>query len=72
MVVKMYVDEVRSRKNITIRDLAQLSGVAKSHIERIEAGAVNPSVEVMCKLGRALGVPICDLFHCEYDTRRKS
>lgn len=60
--VKLRVDMVRYQKHISVRKLSDFSGVAKSHIERIEANETNPSLLVMCKLARALNVPITELF----------
>lgn len=63
--MKIYVDIVRMSKNVSIRELAVKSGVAKSHIERIEAGETNPTISVMCKLAKALNVDVGKLFSCE-------
>lgn len=62
--MKIHLNAVRSVKNMSIRELSKRSGVAKSHIQNIEAGAVSPSIDVMCKLAKALGVPVCELFSC--------
>lgn len=50
---------------MSIRMLAEKSGVAKSYIEKIEANEANPTVEILCKLAKALDVPVCSLFDCE-------
>lgn len=50
---------------MSIRALAEKSGVAKSYIEKIEVGEVNPALDIMCKLAKALDVPVCSLFDCE-------
>lgn len=63
--MKIFLGEVRSKKNITIRALAEKSGVAKSHIEKIEAGEANPTIEVMCRLAKALEIHVYELFSCE-------
>lgn len=63
--MKIYLGEVRNERNVTIRTLADKSGVAKSHIEKIEAGEANPTIEVMCRLAKALEVPVYELFSCE-------
>lgn len=62
--MKLLVGDVRREKGMTIRELARLSGVAVSHIARIEAQKANPSIDVMCKLAIALGVEIGDLVNC--------
>lgn len=50
---------------MSIRILAETSGVAKSHIEKIEAGEANPTIDVMCKLAKALDTPVGELFTCD-------
>lgn len=60
-----YLNEIRTKRGLSLRQLAQLSGVAKSHIEEIEAGNGNPTAAVICKLAKALGVPAADLFRCD-------
>ncbi len=60
--MKYFVAEARIRKRMTIRELSRRSGVAKSHIQRIEAGQAKPSLEVMCQLAEALDEPLTALF----------
>ncbi len=64
-MLKLYVDRVRIQKGVSIRELAQRAGIAKSHVQRIEAGETMPSLEVMCRIAKALDVPITDLFSFE-------
>lgn len=63
--LKLYLDIIRLEKNMSIRTLAEKSGVAKSYIEKIEAGEANPTIDIMCKLAKALDVSVCRLFDCE-------
>ena len=63
--MKIFLYDIRDRKDMSIRTLAEKSGVAKSHIEKIEAEETNPTIGVMCKLAKALNVPIWELFSCE-------
>lgn len=60
--MKYLVAEVRTQKNMAIRELARRSGVAKSHIQRIETGGAKPSLEVMCRLAEALGCALEELY----------
>lgn len=62
--MKIYLNRIRNEKNMSIRALAEKSDVAKSHIEKIEAGETNPTINVMCRLAKALGVSVHDLFSC--------
>ena len=61
-MLKLYVDRIRIEKRMSIRELAARAGISKSHVQRIEAGEVSPSLEVMCRIAKALSVPITDLF----------
>lgn len=61
-MLRLYVDRVRIEKRMSIRELAARANISKSHVQRIEAGEVSPSLEVMCRIARALNVPITDLF----------
>lgn len=59
----LYVDRVRIKKNVSIRELAGLAGISKSQIQRIEAGTSNPTLRTMCQIAKALEVPVTDLFY---------
>ncbi len=52
----------RERRGWSLRDLGERSGVSYVTIQKIEAGAVNPTVATLKKIARALRVPIRDLF----------
>lgn len=64
-MLKLYVDKVRIEKGVSIRELAARAKISKSHVQRIEAGETMPSLEVMCRIARALDVPITELFSYE-------
>jgi len=64
-VVKIFVEQYRVENELSLSELSRRSGVAKSHISQIEAGNSNPTVETMCKLSKALNVPICKLLSCD-------
>ncbi len=57
---KLY--ELRRKKKMTIRELAKLSGVSKSAINKIENNIGNPTVFIVCQLAVALDVEPSDLF----------
>ena len=44
----------RESKNLTLQQLADISGVSPSNIQKIEAGTIMPSVAVMMKIARGL------------------
>ena len=57
--------DYRIKANLSQRALAQISGVGKSTIDRIENGTCRPTVEVICMLAQALNCSPYDLFYVE-------
>lgn len=55
------VRSIRMSKNISQEDLANDSGFAYSHINRIENGKTNPSLSHIMKIAEVLGVPAKEL-----------
>lgn len=60
--MKLRVREWREQRGITYRELAERAGIALSTLYRIESGAASPTVVMLEKLGRALGVDVVDFF----------
>ena len=46
---------LREEAGVSIGELAEVAGIHKSHLARIEAGLARPSVEVLTAIGVALG-----------------
>ena len=66
IVAKVKLKEHRERLKLTHEELSAKSGVARSYIIELEEGKYqNPSVEVLCKLAKAMGVGLSDLVECE-------
>lgn len=63
--MEIYLAETRIEHKLTQRELSRLSGVARSHISSIEAGEANPTIDVICKLAKALKVEPQNLFSCK-------
>lgn len=61
IVYKVY--EKRTEKNLTLRQLEELSGIGIATINRIENGIANPTIEVICQLAVALECSPYDLFY---------
>lgn len=49
---------LRVRTGLSLRDLAEASGIAYSYIREIEAGAKQPSEHVILALAAGLRVPV--------------
>ena len=50
--------ELRAKRGLTQRTLADRSGVSREYIARIELGHHDPTVSTLEKLAKALGVKI--------------
>ena len=51
----------RTRRRLSLSQLAALAGVGKSTLSQIESGKANPSMETLWALATALGVPFGEL-----------
>ena len=60
--MRYLVGTVRYEKGLSLRQLSQQAQIAKSYLQRIEAGDATPSLEVMLRLARALAVPLDSLY----------
>lgn len=54
--------KLRNQKKITVRGLAELSGLSKSTIENIEQGRFSCSLDVQYNISIGLGISIKELF----------
>ncbi len=52
------IAELRNEKGLTQEQLAELSGVGRSHLVRIENGYYSVQLDILTKIGDALGVKI--------------
>ena len=59
--VQESMKRIRLAKDITQRQLAQLSGLKQQSISRIESGKMPPSLKTLDKIARALRVDIKEL-----------
>jgi len=53
---------IREAKKLFQGDIEERSGLKRSYVSRVENGHTIPSVETLEKLGRALEVPLYQLF----------
>lgn len=63
--MKIHLQKIRWERDYSIEQLARISGVSSAQISRIENGLTVPTIETLCKLARALGCNICELFDCD-------
>lgn len=58
----------RQNAGLTLRDLAERSGVSSAMISRIENGQVSPSLSTLESLSRALDLPLVNFFRHTIDS----
>ena len=63
--MKYFVGDVRYGKGMSLRELSERAHISESYLQRIEAGEATPSLEIMVRIARALGVPLDDLYQAE-------
>jgi len=63
--MKLYLKEIRNQKKMSIRVLAKKADIGRASIERIERGNTDPRIGTLCKLAKALDVPVTALFSCD-------
>ena len=56
-IIKAMIDG-RKEKNITQKELADLTGIAQADISRIENGNSNPSIQTLQRLAAGLGMRV--------------
>ncbi|HJP71002.1 MAG TPA: helix-turn-helix domain-containing protein [Candidatus Limnocylindria bacterium] len=59
--------ELRSARELSLRQLAKLIGASPSLLSQVENGKVTPSVDTLYELARALGVPVASFFGDQAD-----
>lgn len=55
----------RMKKNMSQNKLCKITGISRSALSQYENGKANPSLKVMKKLSKALGVSVTELFFDE-------
>ena len=59
------IKEIRTKKGLTQKKLAELSEISKSYVGDLERNEKIPSIITICKLAKALEVDIKELFTYE-------
>lgn len=57
----------RHNKNITLKQLQDLTGITKTALNDIENGKKSPTLDQLEKIAKALNVRITDLFISKYN-----
>ena len=56
IIIESHLKEVRKAKNITVRELASLTGMSKTYISDVENNHKIPTLYTICLLAVTLGV----------------
>ena len=62
--------QLREERNISMRHLAQISGLSANALSMIERGLSSPSVSTLYKLADALEIPVTRLFSTEAERQQ--
>lgn len=62
------ITEYRKKKELTIKELASLTGVTPSLLSQIEKGSANPSINTLKQISSALEIPLFNFFINDVDT----
>lgn len=62
------ITEYRKRKELTIKELASLTGVTPSLLSQIEKGTANPSINTLKQISKALDIPLFNFFISDKST----
>lgn len=63
------ITEYRKSKKLTIKELANLTGVTPSLLSQIEKGTSNPSINTLKQISRALDIPLFNFFINDNQTK---
>ncbi len=62
MHIEILLKEKRKQKNLTLMQLAERTGISKTHINDIENNLKEPSLSIMIRIAKALDVKIEELY----------
>ena len=66
MAMKILLDKIMVRKNLSIRQVSVLTGISKSSIQRIANNEISPSADTLECLAKGLKIHISDLIESDY------
>ena len=64
--MKILLDKIMLSKNLTIRQVSNMTGISKSSIQRIMNNEISPSADTLERLAKGLKVRISDLLDSPY------
>lgn len=64
--MKILLDKIMISKNLTIRQVSNMTGISKSSIQRIMNNEISPSADTLERLAKGLKIHISDLLDSPY------
>jgi transcriptional regulator with XRE-family HTH domain len=55
------LQKLRKERDMSRAELAELAGISREYVRKLEAGMQDPTVGILQKLAKALGVRLIDL-----------
>lgn len=65
-MIQIKVWEARTKKQLTLKQVAELTQLSKSTINNIENAKTSPTLEQLERIAKALDVKMSDLYNSEY------
>ncbi len=62
-IIGQVIGEIRARRGMTQQVLADLAGIARSHLAMIENGSKKANVETLWRIAEALDMRLSELIH---------
>jgi len=59
----MKLKKLREAKDMSQATLAKKAGITREYVNKLEAGRYDPTVGVLQRLAKALGVPVTELLN---------
>lgn len=64
--MKLLLGEIMNKNNLSTRQVAEMTGISKSTINRIANEEISPTLETLELIAKGLNVKICDLFDSSF------
>lgn len=65
IIIKLW--DIRKERQITLAQLAEMTGISKSTLNNIENGKYSPTLDNLEKIADSLDVNLADLYECAKD-----
>jgi transcriptional regulator with XRE-family HTH domain len=66
-----HLRKLREERGLSIRQLAAQCDLEHSQIQRIETGAINTTISMVCKIAEGLSITHQELFDFSFPDRKK-